>query len=174
MATAKQEDVAPVELKHPSLRPRKKQAKLSDKQRRTMVRVAKLINLADNTSPRGRGIVPTLIECPIGPGTNNRGSKDPNAPLRYYLEVKGFLWPHEYDREKYPGIYCAISRCWDWATIPHDPESGTERCIEHEAMWRAGLLRYLDPAVQQGKNLDDYIREMNSMYLRRDERRDDV
>lgn len=148
---------------HPSLRPRRKAKSTSKKQRRTSVRTVKLIKVG---SIRNDGEIvegASLIQMPIEPTFNNGGSRDLNAPLRYALDKKGFLWPHEYDADKYPGIYCAVLNCWDWATVTHQPDSGTERCVEHEAMWRAGLLRYQDPASgANGKSVEDYIAEIDA------------
>lgn len=150
-------------LTHPSLRPRRKPGGTSKKQRRTAVRTAKVIKLSEVTNNGNTEVMPVLIQVPIEPTFNNGGSRDLNAPLRFYTDKKGYLWPHEYDEEAYPGIYCAILNCWDWATVTHNPDNGTERCTEHEAMWRAGLMRYQDPAATAGsKSLEDYIAEVDA------------
>lgn len=158
-------------LVHPSLRPRKRPGKTSNKQRRTSVRVAKLVKLSPTTTDGNTVIRPQLIQVPIEPTFNNGGSRDLNAPLRYYLDKMQFIWPHDYDPSEYDGIgekwtegiYCAVLNCWDWATVTANPDDGTERCVEHEAMWRAGLLKYQDPAANAGlKSLDDYIKEVDA------------
>jgi len=124
---------------HPALRPRKKPKVVSQKSRRTTVRVAKLINAMNPEKV-------SLIQVPIEPGFNNKGIlTDPTQPLRHYLD-KGFQWPHEFDAEKYPGIFCAVRDCWDFAEVSTDFESGTERCPEHEQMFKDGLIRYATSA----------------------------
>lgn len=149
-------------LVHPSLRPRRKPESGSRKQRRTVVRCAKLVKVGDVVDGGNTTVKANLVQVPIEPTFNNMGSRDLNAPLRFYLERKGFQWPHEYDEEKYPGIYCAVLNCWDWATVTHT-NNGTERCVEHEAMWRAGMLRYQDPSASAGtKSLEDYISEVDA------------
>jgi len=123
-------------LVHPALRPRHKPKRVDKKTRRTIVRVAKLINDSDESRPA------SLIQIPIEPSHNNAGTLgDPTIPLRHYLE-KGYQFPHEFDVEKYPGIYCAVVNCWDWAMVTTDPDNGTERCPEHEVMYRTGEIRY--------------------------------
>jgi hypothetical protein len=160
------EKVEKPKLVHPSLRPRRKPKKLSDKQRRTVVRTAKLVHLKDRTTEGVTKEDAVLIQVPIEPQFNNLGSRDLNAPLRFYLDKKGMLWPHEYDDKKYPGIYCAVLNCWDWATVSHTPD-GSERCVEHEAMWRAGMLRYQDPASPRGeKDLETLIAEIDAWVVK--------
>lgn len=121
---------------HPALRPRKRAKKVSDKSRRTTVRSLKLINATNpNRSPQ-------LVQLPIEPSHNNAGAlSDPTIPIRFYLN-KGFQWPHEFDPEKYPGIYCAILDCWDFT------DGDSERCKEHDAMFEAGLIRYATAAKE--------------------------
>src|SRR5438128_254256 len=85
---------------HPDMAPRAP-ATGGTKQRRTTVRVAKLINATDPNDPR-------LTQVPIEPSHNNHGSYDSGAPLRHYLN-KGFMFPHEYDPAKYTFLYCAVS-----------------------------------------------------------------
>jgi hypothetical protein len=129
-------------LEHPSLRPPRRQAK-REKLRRTIVRTIKLVNPT--------GPTPVLVEVPIEISHNNRGTtSDPTIPIRHYLE-KGFVLPHEFrgqvlgpDGEplELGQIFCAVSGCWRRATAQDDPENGTERCVEHEAMWRTGEIRY--------------------------------
>lgn len=115
---------------HPALRPKAVLKTGSAKQRRTTVRVAKLIN------PRGNGKgEPVLTQVPIEPSFNNRGGYDPGTPLRHYLD-KGFVFPHEFDPVKYKFLYCAVQNCWDPAI------SDGERCTEHEEMYARGLIRY--------------------------------
>jgi hypothetical protein len=131
-----------VKLQHPALRPPKKKAK-QNKQRRTIVRTIKLVNATDESRPQ-------LIEVPIEPGHNNRGTlKDPTLPIRHYLE-KGFILPHEFDGVvlgdgkpiNLQVIFCAVSGCWTKATVTDDPEDGTERCREHNVMYDKGEIRY--------------------------------
>lgn len=121
-------------LVHPALRPRTKPKKLSDKQRRTTVRTVKLVNPLNDA--------PVLVQVPIEPSFNNRGSlQDPTTPLRHYLD-KGFVFPHEYDPAKWPDIFCAVSNCWDRAMVNDDHDNGSERCLEHELLYRQGIIRY--------------------------------
>lgn len=136
-------------LSHPSLRPPKKREK-RQKQRRTIVRTIKLVNAT--------GEIPRLIECPIEPGHNNRGTlKDPTIPIRHYLD-KGFILPHEFDGVVLADlgegpkpidlqvIFCAVSGCWKKATATDDSEDGTERCSEHNVMFDRGEIRYATSA----------------------------
>lgn len=137
---ATRDEIMTAPLQHPAFRPRKKRPKISDKTRRTTVRVMKVINAVRD------GQAPALIQVPIEPSHNNKGTlSDPLIPMRHYLE-KGFEFPHEYDPEKYPGIYCAIKDCWDWATVTNDHENGTERCAEHDDMYQRGEIRYATSA----------------------------
>jgi hypothetical protein len=121
-------------LVHPALRPKRPNKEVSKKQRRTTVRTIKLVNPHNEE--------PALVQVPIEPSFNNRGSlKDPTTPIRHYLD-KGFVFPHEYDPEKWPDIFCAVKDCWDPAMVNTDHENGSERCLEHELMYRQGIIRY--------------------------------
>lgn len=115
---------------HPDLAPQKRVDTGSKKQRRTTVRMAKLVN-PYASEERGR---PIITQVPIEPSHNNHGSYDAGGPLRHYLN-KGFVFPHDYDPEKFPFLYCAVKDCWEKAV-------GDERCPEHEDMWQKGLIRY--------------------------------
>lgn len=125
-------------MTHPAMRPRQRPKRVDEKQRRTTVRVAKLINATNEPA--------SLIQAPIEPGHNNAGVlSDPTQPLRFYLN-KGFMFPHEYDIEKYPGIYCAVKDCWEWAEYGDENPEGSERCSAHEEMYKAGIIRYATSA----------------------------
>lgn len=132
---------AGMKLTHPALRAPKAR-KSGVKTRRTVVRTIKLVNPF--------GAQPILVEVPIEPSHNNRGTLgDPTIPARHYLE-KGFVLPHEFSGTIKVGskeidldqVFCAVSGCWGRATVTDEPESGTERCVEHEVAWRAGEIRY--------------------------------
>lgn len=133
-------------LTHPALRPPKKAPRVDMKQKRTTVRSMKLVNATDPDRPQ-------LIQVPIEPGHNNRGTlKDPTIPIRHYLE-KGFIQPHEFQGQimvdgeavDLQRVFCAIKDCWDTATITFD-EGGTERCGPHDKMFNDGLIRYATAA----------------------------
>jgi hypothetical protein len=121
-------------LVHPAMRPRNMGKKLDRKQRRTTVRVIKLVNPFNEAAH--------LVQVPIEPSFNNKGTlNDPTNPIRHYLD-KGFQFPHEYDPARWPDIFCAVQNCWDPAMVNIDHENGSERCLEHELMYRQGIIRY--------------------------------
>lgn len=124
-------------LVHPALRKKAPEKRVNAKLRRTTVRTVKLI--APGSDDAGNVVVTQL---PIEPSFNNGGNlNDTTAPLRHWLE-KGFQWPHEFDFERFPFVFCAIKDCWDPALVSEDPDSGTERCADHEEAWKRKEIRY--------------------------------
>lgn len=129
---------APAPMIHPALRRKQARKRVDAKSRRTTVRTMKLVNASNPERPQ-------LVQVPIEPSHNNRGNlSDPLAPIRYYLD-KGFVQPYEYEGTigdiDLKRIFCAVSNCWDSAEATSDPE-GSERCPEHEKMYRSGEIRY--------------------------------
>lgn len=120
---------------HPALRPKGQPSSGSAKQRRTTVRMAKMVN-PFASKEQGKTIV---TQVPIEPSFNNHGSYDSTMPLMHYIQ-KGFVFPHDWDPETYDFLYCAVKDCWDKAV------GQSERCAEHEQMWKDGYIRYATSA----------------------------
>jgi hypothetical protein len=138
------EKVTKAPLVHPALRKRVAPKRVSGKMRRTTVRTVKLAGFTvDDKRYVG--------QFPIEPSFNNGGNLGDNtAPLRFYLD-QDLQWPHEVPelQAQYPGIVCAVMDCWDQALVNFDPDRGTERCQEHEAMWQRKEIRYATSAKMQ-------------------------
>jgi hypothetical protein len=131
-------------LVHPDLMPSRTPHGFGKKMRRTIVRVAKLVNLEATKELKEL----TIVQVPIEPGHNNHGSlNDHAAPLRHYLSKGVFEFPHEYDPEQFNFLYCAVSNCWSPAAWPI-----TERCQDHEQAWQNGWIKYAtkNPFAERG------------------------